>query len=115
MNSGPLSVLIPKGFPYSSIVRCSISVKGYICHNFGQKVPIDEVLTANKQIHPTIVFTAFTNRISEKRFEQITNVLVHMSETSKVLVTGSQLMHLDSLIAKELIQLKQISDLNSII
>ncbi|HTO37518.1 MAG TPA: MerR family transcriptional regulator [Brumimicrobium sp.] len=86
--------------------------KGYICHNFGQKVPMEEVLLAHKQIKPQVVVTTFTAKLSEKKFEKIEKVLVKIAKTAKVMVSGFQIDNLENPISKSLHHVRTIDELS---
>lgn len=89
--------------------------EGYICHNFGQRVPISEIMLAYSQIKPKIVATTFTTEVSEKKYEKINNVLCKMAKDSKVIISGHQIKNLGALISDELIKVKTIDELKSLI
>lgn len=88
-----------------------LKLNGYECHYFGQKVPINEIETAFKQINPQIVVSTFTAKISEKKFKKIETKLIEMSKTSSVIVSGSQITNTDIKLTRDLTHIKSIDQL----
>lgn len=83
---------------------------GYICHNFGQKVPMEEIEIAFNQIKPKMVVTTFTAQISEKNFGKLEKALIKISKKSKVIVSGNQLNYLNYEISNKLVHIKDINE-----
>ncbi len=88
---------------------------GYLCYYFGQKIPIKEAFIAFAQIKPQLVATTFTAKLSDKNLEKITDVLVSFSKNSKVLVSGSQLSFIEPKLPKEILRIKTIDQLKSLV
>jgi len=88
---------------------------GYLCHNFGQKVPVKEVEKAFGHIKPQIVVSTFTAKISEKNFIKVEKTLKLMSKNSQVIISGSQLNYLDLQISKDLLVVKSIGQLETLL
>jgi MerR family transcriptional regulator, light-induced transcriptional regulator len=89
--------------------------RGYLCHNFGQKVPMKEVEMAFSQIKPQIVITTFTAKISEKNFSKAEKILMKLSKKSQVVVSGSQLNHINHKLSKDLLHIQYISQLRTLL
>jgi len=88
---------------------------GYICHNFGQKVPVSEIMDTFSQIQPQIVVSTFTAKISQKGFEKVETVLKEMSKKSQVIVSGNQLNKLEANLSKNIQHINSISQLKSLL
>ncbi len=84
---------------------------GYRCFYFGQRVPIKELEAAYNQLKPQVVITTFVARISEKNFEKIHSILQTFTKNSQVLISGSQLQHLEYNISSSLLHIKSITQL----
>jgi len=85
---------------------------GYRCHYFGQKVPVKEMTLAFAQIKPQLVVSTFTSKISDKNFKKIETILLEMSKTSVVIVSGSQITNSNIKLPKKLFHVKTIDQLN---
>ena len=88
---------------------------GYNCHYFGQKVPVKEVTEAFTHIKPQIVVSTFKAKLSEKNFKKIETVLLDMSKTSLVIVSGSQLTNSNIKLASDLTHVKRINQLKRLV
>jgi len=88
---------------------------GYSCYYFGQNVPIKEIGVAFSQIKPQIVATTFTAKLNEKNFAKIKKSLLHFSEKSQVIVSGSQLNNSDYTFSKDIMQINSITQLKSLL
>lgn len=88
---------------------------GYNCHYFGQKVPVKEITSAFKQIKPQLVVSTFTAKLSEKNFKKIETVLVDMSKSSLVIVSGSQITNSDIKLTRDLTHIKSIDQLKRLL
>jgi DNA-binding transcriptional MerR regulator len=93
------------------IYQYILKKRGYLCHNFGQKVPMKEILTAFSHIKPQIVVSTFTAKLSPKNFKKIEATLVEMSKTSLVIVSGSQITNSDIKLTRNLTFVKSIDQL----
>ncbi len=88
---------------------------GIKCYYFGQKVPIDEIVTVHEQLKPTMVVSTFTAKLSDKKFQKIEDILLGMTKTSEVLVSGAQLVNRKIKKNKKLKQIKSILELKKMI
>lgn len=88
---------------------------GYVCHNFGQKVPINEIILAFSHIKPQMVVTTFTAKISDKSFSKIEKVLKQMSKSAQVVISGSQVANLDVELSKDFLHIKTPDQLKSLL
>lgn len=88
---------------------------GYVCHNFGQRVPINEIILAFSHIKPQMVVTTFTTKISDKSFSKIEKVLKQMSKSAQVVISGSQVAHLDVELSKDFLHIKTPDQLKSLL
>ncbi|MBT3647503.1 MAG: MerR family transcriptional regulator [Flavobacteriales bacterium] len=88
---------------------------GYLCHYFGQKVPILEVKEAFNKIGPDLVVTTFVSKISDRNFKKVESELLKFSKKANVLVSGNQLNQMDKQLSKDLIFVETISHLRAII
>lgn len=89
--------------------------RGYNCFYFGQKVPMRELELAQKSINPEIVVSTFTVKMNEPRFNKIMSQLARMSESAKVLISGSQLIGVEKEIPESIHYLRSIDDFRSLI
>ena len=88
---------------------------GYVCHNFGQRVPINEIILAFSHIKPQMVVTTFTAKISDKSFSKIEKVLKQMSKSAQVVISGSQVANLDVELSKDFLHIKTPDQLKSLL
>lgn len=84
---------------------------GYDCHYFGQKAPINELLSTVKQINPNLVILTFTSKVSDKFLIKATNVLDKIAATSKVIVSGNQLNNMTTNFSKNILKIDSIEQL----
>ncbi len=89
--------------------------RGFNCFYFGQKVPIRELELAQKNIQPDLVVTTLTAKLNELAFEKILHVLEKLSNNSKVLVSGNQLVGHEADIPKNIHYLRTISEFTDLI
>ncbi len=85
------------------------------CYYLGQKTPISEILNAVEQIKPNLVVTTFTAKISEKFLVKITNLLNEISADRKVIISGSQLNHMETQFSENITKIDTVDQLNSLI
>lgn len=101
---------------FSSLIYHYILKKhGYICHNFGQRVPVNEIMLAYTQIKPNVVVTTFTAKISENKFEKVESVLSKMAKNSKVIISGYQLTNLSPTVSTGIVHVKTIDELEGLL
>ena len=90
-----------------------LTSSGYSCYYFGQNRPMMEIGVAFSQIKPQIVATTCTAKLSEKNFAKIKKSLLHFSEKSQVIVSGSQLNNSDYTFSKDIMQINSITQLKT--
>jgi methanogenic corrinoid protein MtbC1 len=86
---------------------------GYICHYFGQKVPVSEISLAFNQIKPQLLVTTFTSKLNEKGFNRIQDELIELSKEANIIISGSQLNSFN--VSKKLTLIQTIPELKAII
>jgi len=92
-----------------------LKMNGYVCHNFGKKVPLKEIKLAFSHINPQMVITTFTAKISEKNFNKVELILEQMSKSAQVVISGSQLANLDVKLSKDFFHIRTIAQLKSLL
>jgi DNA-binding transcriptional MerR regulator len=88
--------------------------KGLTCYYFGQKTPIEEVEALQQSIHPSIVITTFTSKISEKSFKIILASLIKISEDAKVIISGNQVVKMNLSIPNSINFIETAEELDSL-